>query len=250
MHNWTFQTVCAENHYWHSEQLHRRLAVAITGATSQTPGLEMRTASTLMTLTTTFLSKRWVCSNRSWTFNHFKAETRMWRAPPHPLGLMLTFFLLFVFCSPLFLVEAVPRHQPGQQEVSAPLALRPATWTECSLPYEHYRSPKHHHPSGFIHHLIHLPRDYQSGSLHHHHHHLCAHHHYCSPHHYKVSGTWTHCWDEKKCCFFFLHLNTIKTPIALFPGFSKVSFLLSFLGSCLSSKPQSDVFHVILFFFF
>lgn len=119
----------------------------------------------------------------------------MWSAPPRTLSLVLMFFLLFGFSSSLLLVEAVPRHQPGQQEVSAPLALRPATWPECCLPYEHYRSPKHHHPSGFIHHLIHLPRVYQSGSLHHHHR---ADHHYCSPHHYKVSGTWTHCWDGKK----------------------------------------------------
>lgn len=76
----------------------------------------------------------------------------------------------------LFLVETVPGHQAGQQEVSAPLTLWSALWSQRRLPYEHHGSSQHYDPCSFVHHFVPPPRLHRSGFP----------HHCCPSYHYKV----------------------------------------------------------------
>lgn len=102
------------------------------------------------------------------------------------------FFPLFF----LFLVEAIPRNQSGQQEVSAPFEVRSAVWSKRRVPHEHHRSAQRHRPSRILfhhHHFVHLPGLHRSDFRTH----LRAQHHdYCPTQHHQVSCT---CFTEGIC---------------------------------------------------
>lgn len=72
----------------------------------------------------------------------------------------------YIHFLPPFPAEAVPRHQPAQQEVSAALVLRFSVWSERGLSYERHPCPQQDRAAGLVHCFLPLHSVHRSDPFH------------------------------------------------------------------------------------